>query len=345
MQYHPDRNQGDKEAEENFKAVNEAYQVLSDSEKRGVYDRYGKEGLEGHGAGGFGGGMNMDDLSSIFESVFGGGFGFSSRSSRRGSSSAYALDTQTEIQLDFYEAVFGVEKEIEFTYKTSCDDCNGTGAKNGELKKCSQCDGQGQVHFRQGFMTFSQTCPACGGVGEEIKEKCPSCKGKKYKEKSETVKVNIPAGIDSGNRIRVGGKGNIDKNGHRGDLYLYVIVEDDEHFIRDGSDIYVEVPVFFTQAALGDKVTIPTLNGEKEINLKVGTKDKEQFLFRGEGVSDVRGGRKGDLIAQVKLVFPTSLTDEQRENLEALQESFGYEANPHTNKFEGVLDKIKNWFS
>ncbi len=346
LKYHPDRNQGDKSAEEKFKLVNEAYQVLSDTQKREIYDRYGKAGLEGQGAGGFGGGMNSDDLSAIFESVFGGGFG-GFGNSRRGSSSEgqkYALDIESEITLDFNEAIFGCEKEIKYSFKKECPDCAGTGDKDKKPTVCSACGGKGQVYYRQGFMTFSQTCDICHGEGKQVKNPCPTCKAKGYVTEKAKTTVKIPAGIDHGNRIRVGGKGNIGKNGRVGDLYLLIMVEDDEHFIRDGDTIYIEVPIFFTQAALGGMIEIPTLREKKEIKIPVGVRDKEQFVLRGEGVENVHSQRAGDLIAQVKIIYPKKLNDEQKELLNSLQESFGYESKPSENKFEGVMDKVKSWF-
>jgi molecular chaperone DnaJ len=344
MKYHPDRNQGDKEAEEKFKLVNEAYQVLSDSSKREIYDRYGKAGLEGQGFRGTGG-MNMDDLGAIFESVFGGGFGGGFNTRGRSEHEKYPLDIETEINLAFNEAVFGCEKEVVYRYKKECDSCAGTGDRDKAPTSCSACDGQGQVYYRQGFMTFAQTCEVCHGSGKEIKNPCTTCHGEGYIEEEATTTVQIPAGIDHGNRMRVGGKGNVGKHGRRGDLYLLVIVEDDDHFIRDGDNIYIEVPLFFTQAALGGKIEIPTLRGTKEIKIPQGVKDKEQFILRGEGVENVHGRRTGDMIAQIKIIYPKKLNEEQKELLMKLGESFGYESTPHESKFDGVLDKVKGWFS
>lgn len=347
MKYHPDRNPDDKEAEEKFKTVNEAYQVLSDDDKRAIYDRYGKAGLEGQGGmgGGFGG-ANMDDIMDIFNSMFGGsggGFGGFGRT-RRDPGQKYALDFEIELPLKFHEAVFGCEKKIDIRYKTPCRDCEGTGAKDAKLETCDYCQGQGQVLMRQGPMQFAQTCPKCHGQGQSIKEECKSCHGKGYHTEEDTVTVNIPAGVDSGNRLRAQGYGNEAKNGQRGDLYLTFHVEEDENFIRNGNDIYIEVPVFFTQAILGETITIPALDGELELELKQSTRDKEQFIFDGEGVADVHGGRKGRLIAQVRMILPKKINDEQKELLEKLQESYGVESHPHKNTFESAFDKVKNWF-
>jgi len=341
--YHPDKNQGDADAEARFKLCNEAYQVLSDEQQRSVYDRYGKEGLQngGGGRGGFGGGGGgFDDLSSVFEEMFGGG----GRRQQRAPEEKYALDLGLNMSISFKEAVFGCEKELDFKFKDACGKCKGTGAKGGKTKTCSQCAGQGQVYMKQGFMTFSQTCPVCHGEGSEIAEKCGDCKGQGFKETKDTVTIKVPAGIDSDNRLRVSGHGNKSKRGSRGDLYVTFQVEEDETFQRHGNDIYLDVPVFFTQAVLGETLIIPSLTGELELKLSKGTKDKAQFNFRNEGVADVHGHGKGDLIAQIRLAYPSSLNDEQKELLEKLQESFGIESKPHESTFESAFDKVKGWF-
>jgi len=346
MRYHPDKNPDDNESEEKFKAVNEAYQVLSDDEKRAIYDRYGKAGLEGHGQrGGFSGGF--DDLSSIFEEMFGGsgfgGFGGSSRKQRK--SYNYNLDIAVELVVEFNEAVFGCKKEVKYSYKDACGDCKGTGAKDGNLSTCPHCQGQGQIHMRQGFMTFSQTCPHCNGSGQAAASKCNKCSGTGYKEVKDKFEVNIPEGVNDGNRIRVSNRGNIAPDGTRGDLYLQIRVKEDSHFVRHEDDIYIEVPIFFTQVALGATIKIPGLRGELELEVPAGTKDKEQFKFRNEGVKSVQGYGKGDLIVQIKINYPKSLNDEQKELLEKLQESFGVESKPHESSFENMFDKVKKWFS
>lgn len=348
--WHPDKNPGDPQAEENFKLVNEAYQVLSDSKQRQIYDAYGKEGLQGgmgggrsggFGGGGFGG---FDDLGSIFEEMFGMG-GASGRSRSRGPQQKYNLDLATQITIDFKEAIFGCSKEIKYTYKDLCSDCEGTGAKDKKLKKCPQCGGEGQIYQRQGFMTFSQTCPVCRGEGQSIQEKCPKCKGDGFKNVTETVTVDIPAGIDNENRLRVPNRGNIGFGKQRGDLYITFSVKSDATFKRNGDDIYLEVPVFFTQAILGETITIPSLEEELELNLDVGTKDKQQFVFRNQGVPNVHGHGKGNLIAQIKLIYPKRLNEEQKSLLHKLNESFGVESKPHEDAFKSVFDRVKGWFS
>ena len=343
MKYHPDRNPDDKEAEEKFKLLSEAYEVLKDDQKRAIYDQYGKAGLEGRGMGGFGGSQNMDDIMDMFNSMFGGGFG-GGRGQRRQANQKYNLDFEIELPLKFNEAVFGCEKKIDIKYKVPCNECRGTGAENGKLETCDYCNGQGQVVMKQGFMSFAQTCPKCHGEGQKVSAKCGACSGRGYHEEPDTITINIPAGVDTGNRLRAQGYGNEAQNGQRGDLYLTFNVAEDEHFIRDGLNIYIEVPVFFTKAVLGETITIPSLDGELELDLKTGTKDKEQFVFREEGVKDVHGGGKGNLIAQVKIVYPKRLNDEQKELLIKLQESFGVESKPHTSTFESTFEKVKGWF-
>ncbi|HQR73050.1 MAG TPA: molecular chaperone DnaJ [Sulfurovum sp.] len=343
MQYHPDRNPGDEEAEEKFKVVNEAYQVLSDEEKRSLYDRYGKAGLEGQGMRGGFGGSNMDDVMDMFNSMFGGGFGGFGQT-RKDPKQKYALDFEIELKLEFHEAVFGCKKEIDMTYKTACEDCDGTGAKDAKLETCEYCGGQGQILMRQGPMQFAQTCPKCHGQGQSIKEACESCEGKGFHVKEDTVIITVPAGVDSGHRLRAQGYGNEGRNDQRGDLYITFAVKEDEHFVRNGTDIYIEVPVFFTQSLLGETISIPSLDGELDLKLKKGTADKEQYVFPGEGVADVHSGRKGRLIAQVQLILPKKTTDEQKELLEKLQESYGVESRPHKNALDAAFDRVKSWF-
>lgn len=343
--FHPDKNPGDEEAEKNFKLCNEAYQCLSDDQQRSIYDRYGKEGLQGMGGGGRSSGMGgFDDLGSIFEEMFSGFGGGSRRRQNPADMDKYPLDMNVDMYLSFNEAIFGCEKEIEFTYKNACKSCNGTGAKDGKLSTCKQCGGQGQVYMKQGFMTFSQTCPACHGSGSAPAESCPDCQGSGYNETREKVTIKVPKGIDSGNRLRVSGKGNISKRGTRGDLYVTFTIKPDKHFVRDGNDVYIEIPIFFTQAVSGENLTIPSLTGELELKLDVGTRDKQQFLFKNEGIDDVHGHGKGDLIAQINITYPKKLNDEQRELLSKLQESFGIESKPHESVLDSAIEKMKSWF-
>ncbi len=344
--YHPDKNAGDKEAEHMFKLINEAYQCLSDEKQRSIYDRYGKEGLQGMSGGGRSnaGASAFDDLGAIFEEMFGGGFGGGGRRQNPADMDKYPLDMNIEMRVTFNEAIFGCEKEIKYTYKKACQTCKGTGAKDGKLSTCPQCKGQGQIFMKQGFMTFSQTCPVCNGSGSAATQKCEDCKGSGYEEIRETITISVPKGIDTGNRLRVSGKGNIGKSGRRGDLYVTFEVEPDKHFIRNDNDVYIEIPVFFTQAIKGDTITIPSLTGELELKLDIGTRDQQRYTFRGEGIDDVHGHGKGDLIAIVNIQYPKKLNDEQIELLDKLQESFGIESKPHEGVLDSVIEKMKKWF-
>ncbi len=344
--YHPDKNAGDADAEHKFKLCNEAYQCLSDDKQKSIYDRYGKEGLAGMGGGQSRGNGGFDDLGSMFEEMFSGFGGGGGRGRRQNPADMekYPLDLDIEMYLTFNEAIFGCDKEIEFTYKKACKTCKGTGAKGAKLSTCKQCKGQGQVYMKQGFMTFSQTCPVCLGTGNAATDPCKSCRGEGFEEIRETLSIKVPKGIDEGNRLRVSGKGNIGKRGTRGDLYVTFGVKPDKHFQREGNDVYIAIPVFFTQAVSGETLTIPSLTGELELKLDVGTKDKQHFMFRGEGIEDVHGHGKGNLIAQVDITYPKKLNDEQQELLTKLQDSFGIESRPHEGVMESAIDKMKSWF-
>lgn len=341
LKYHPDRNADDKEAEEKFKLINEAYQVLSDDNRREIYDKYGKAGLENSGFSGFSGkdfGDVFGDIGSIFESVFGQGF------SQRRQRSEFEDDIALELNLSFKEAVFGCKKEIKNKYKKYCQACKGSGAKSKE--KCKYCGGEGRLYSRNGFMTFTQTCSHCLGSGEMIKDKCSACNGKKYSIAEETFSIDIPEGIDTDNRIRASQRGNELPNGKRGDLYIVINVEEDDHFIRDGSDVYIEIPVFFTNIILGSTIKVPSLRGELELKIPQNTQDKERFVFKDEGVKQLNSSNKGRFIVQIKIMYPSEkLTTEQRKIAEQLHESFGQKSEPHKTIFDTCIAKIKEWLN
>jgi len=335
MKYHPDRNPGDKEAEEMFKKINEAYQVLSDEKKRAIYDKYGKEGLEGRG---YKTDFDFSDIFDMFNDIFGGGFSQSSNEIEM----PYDIDKAIEVTLEFEEAVYGISREIDITYFKPCPKCKGSGAE--EKQTCPSCHGRGSIIMGNSFMRISQTCPQCSGTGFIAKKTCRKCAGKGYTVAEEKVKVDIPAGVDTGMRMRIQGKGNETISGYRGDLYLIFKVKESKIFKRKGNNLIVEVPIFFTSAILGDKIKIPTLNGEKEIEIKPHTKDNTKIIFRGEGIADPNSGYKGDLIAVLQIVYPKKLNDEQKELLEKLHKSFGGEINEHKNFLEEAIEKVKKWF-
>lgn len=340
LKYHPDQNGGDKEAEEKFKLINEAYEILSNDEKKAVYDRYGKAGLKGQAGGGFGDfGFDMGDL---FSSIFGSDFDFSNSQSPK--SEKYSPDITMRISLEFKEAIFGCKKTLKYKYKKACSDCEGTGSKSKETQVCPTCHGRGQTSTQQGFLSFVQTCPDCSGSGQVVKDACPACKGCGFKEVKEEYELDIPAGVNTGLTLRVSKRANLMQDGHRGDLYVKIIVEDDERFVRKNDDLYIEVPVLFTQAALGASIKVPTIRGESELTLPLGAHDKQRIRIKGEGVPNIHSKTKGDQIVQISIKFPKNLSDEQRKLLEELNESFGF-TNTATHEQEGLFDKIKSFFS
>ena len=337
LKYHPDRNENSKEAEENFKYVNEAYQVLSDDSKRSLYDRGGKDAV--HGApqgGGFSGFEGFGDINDIFNDFFGGG----RSTSRSRGNHGYDLDAVIELNLTFEEAIFGCKKTLEYAYKIPCDSCGGNGAKDGKLQTCSHCNGSGNISMGGGFINIAQTCPYCRGIGSVALAHCKDCSGKGSKNNKASFKIDIPEGIDDNNQMRVTQKGNQAPNGERGDLYVVVRVQEHEHFLRDGDDIYFKAPILFTKALLGGKITIPTPYGEMDIEIPAYTKDKQRITFRGKGIKNVNHNHKGDFIVQVKIVYPQKLTSEQKSLIEQLDNSF----NENKKDSKDIFSKIKSWF-
>ncbi|CRF50664.1 Chaperone protein DnaJ [Helicobacter heilmannii] len=338
--YHPDYNPDNPEAEEKFKQISEAYGVLSDDQKRQIYDRYGKEGLQGRGMGG-----GFNDLGDIFadlfgeDSLFSSAFGFGKRTQQ----SKIPRDLLVPLDLSFKEAVFGCKKSVELEYKAVCVDCQGSGAKDNKMQACKACQGRGQTFVQQGFMTLASTCAKCQGSGKVALDKCVSCKGDGFVLQKESFELDVPEGIDNKNRIRVSNRGNEYQRGLRGDLYLEAMVGEDEHFLRDGSHIYIEVPVFFTSIPLGSKIMVPSLKKELELQIPPNAQDRAQFVFKNEGVKDIHTGRYGNLVAVLKILYPQKLTDKQKNLLMQLHESFGFESEPYKNVFEGCVNKVKQW--
>jgi molecular chaperone DnaJ len=341
MKYHPDRNPGDQEAEDRFKAAAEAYSVLSDNEKRQRYDQFGHAGVGGAGQGGFNGG-GFADASDIFGDIFGdlfGGGGRGGRSVRRGA------DLQYEIEVEFEDAVFGTKTEIKFPRNETCESCEGSGAKKGtQARVCGTCRGRGQVHVQRGFFAVSQPCSACRGAGKIIDEHCDSCRGGGTKRNQRTLKINIPAGVDDGTRLRLTGEGESGgQGGHPGDLYVLLSVKDHPVFHREERDLHCEVPVNVAQAALGAEIAVPTLEGEEKIHIKAGVQSGERFPLKGKGVPNVNGtGRRGDLIIHLKVATPEKLTKQQREHFEALRDLLPTDHSPSE---KGVFERVRDFFN
>ncbi|EKE74003.1 molecular chaperone DnaJ [Gallaecimonas xiamenensis] len=346
MKYHPDRNPGDAEAEANFKEVKEAYEILTDSDKRAAYDRYGHAGVDPNmGGGGFGGGAGGADFADIFGDVFGDIFGGGRRGG--GARQTRGADLRYNMELSLEEAVKGVSKEIKVPTYAPCEKCDGSGAKPGtSAKTCHTCQGMGQVQMRQGFFAVQQTCPTCSGSGKVISDPCDSCHGQGRVQKTKTLSVKIPAGVDTGDRIRLSGEGEAGQFGApAGDLYVQVHVKDHPIFVRDGNNLYCEVPISFSVAALGGEIEVPTLDGRVKLKVAEGTQTGRMFRLRGKGVKSVRSGVQGDLMVKAVVETPVNLTSEQRELLEQLEKSLtGDSAKRHKPKAEGFFDGVKRFF-
>jgi len=316
LKYHPDRNPGDKEAEENFKEAAEAYEVLRDPQKREIYDQYGHEGLQGTGFSGFRG---FEDIFSSFGDIFEGFFGFgtgrhSRTAARRGA------DLRYDMTIGFMDAAFGVETEIELEKLETCPTCEATGCEPGTSPEdCSHCGGSGQISHNQGFFSIRTTCPYCRGQGRTITHPCTECRGTGQVERKKKVSVKMPAGVDTGSRLRLTGEGESGvRGGPPGDLYIYVHVEPHEFFKRNNSDVICQIPISFVQATLGDDIMVPTLNGDKKLSIPKGTQPGEIFRFKREGIPSLHGRGRGDQIMQVMVKTPTSLNKKQ----EALLKEF-----------------------
>lgn len=320
--YHPDLNPGDKSAEEKFKEVNEAYEVLSDEQKRKQYDQFGFAGDQASGFGGFGGFQGSDPFD-IFANFFGGAFG--GRSSRRTPNAARAgSDLEQSITIDFDEAINGCKKTIKVTVDEECTACGGTGAfSKNDLHICDRCHGSGSVVVEQasifGRIQTQTVCPKCGGKGQEITKKCEKCNGKGRVRKAKELTINIPAGINDGMSMRLEGKGEAGFNGGpNGDLYVTIRVRPSKEFVRQGNDIYLEVPISFTQAALGDTLDIPTVSGTVALKIPAGTQPKTKFRLKGKGVKDVRSSSYGDQYVIANVITPTNLSADEKKLFEQL---------------------------
>ncbi len=332
LKYHPDRNPGDREAEERFKEAAEAYEVLRDPQKRNIYNQYGHQGLEGTGFSGFGG---FEDIFASFGDIFEDFFGFG-RSRRSRSRVQRGADLRYDMTLSFMEAAFGTETEINAEKTEICPSCNGDGCEPGTRPEaCGQCHGTGQISRSQGFFTVRTTCTACRGFGQVITHPCPNCRGIGQVQVKKKVAVNIPAGVDSGSRLRLTGEGEAGAyGGPPGDLYVFIHVEPHDFFERDNTNVICRVPISFVQAALGDKVKVPTLNGEQTVAIPKGTQPGDTIRLRGEGIPSLRHGHRGDQIVQFTIKTPTNLTKKQ----EALLKEFArLESNKLKNKLKNIL--------
>ena len=332
LKYHPDRNPGDKEAEEMFKEAAEAYEVLTDPKKRGIYDQYGHEGLSGQGFSGFSG---FDDIFSSFGDIFEEFFGFGG--GRRGRNRVMrGADLRYDMRLEFMEAAFGAEKEIDIQKPETCDICGGTGCEEGASPiVCPQCQGTGQSTTRQGFFTVRTTCPQCRGQGRIIENPCPKCHGQGVVQARKKVTVRIPAGVDNGSRLRLSGEGEAGpQGGPPGDLYVFLYVEPHEYFQRQGVDVVCQVPISFIQAALGADIKVRTLEGEADLNIKKGTQPGDIVTLPNQGIPSLRGNGRGDQIIQLMVKTPTNLSKKQ----EALLEEFAKQEDKKlANKLKRVL--------
>ena len=351
MKYHPDRNPGDKEAEAKFKEVGEAYEVLSDQEKRARYDQYGFAGVDPNfgggygGGGGFGGGFGgFGDFGDIFSEFFGGG------GSRRGSSRNAPRQGESvgvQLELTFEEAAFGAEKEVTAQRIENCAVCNGTGSADGQVETCSKCHGTGRVQTVQNFMGMQMqsetTCPQCSGRGKIIKNPCSTCKGKGKVRRNKTVKVKIPCGVDEGQTVRVRGEGCVGSNGGpSGDLLVDIAIKRHPIFTRRGMDVYCEVPITFTQAALGAEIEVPTLDGKQKFTIPEGTQTGKVFSLSGKGIPQVNNmRRRGDHRFTVVVETPTKLSREQKELLRKLEDSMDGKSTPKGKKF---FENLKEFF-
>ncbi|GAC1529508.1 MAG: molecular chaperone DnaJ [Ramlibacter sp.] len=352
MKFHPDRNQGDaaKGAEAKFKEAKEAYEMLSDTDKRGAYDQYGHAGVDPNMRGGGAGPEGFGGFAEAFGDIFGDMFGQAAgrtgaraggRQVFRGGDLSYAMEVTLE------EAAAGKEAQIRIPTWDQCDTCHGSGARPGtQAKQCGTCHGQGVVQMRQGFFSVQQTCPTCRGVGKIIPEPCTTCHGQGKVKKQKTLEVKIPAGIDDGMRIRSAGNGEPGTNGGPpGDLYIEIRLKKHSIFERDGDDLHCVVPISFTRAALGGEIEVPTLAGKAAIDIPEGTQAGKQFRLRGKGIKGVRSSYPGDLYCHISVETPVKLTEPQRKLLKELEESLKKGGSKHLPGEDGWADKLKNFFS
>lgn len=341
MRFHPDRNPGDKAAEEKFKELSEAYQILSDPEKRAQYDRFGHAAFD-QTRGGFSGGFdfsgNFEDIfSDLFGDIFGGGQGGGRRRARRGEDLSY------NIEISFAEAAFGTEKTISIPRSVLCETCQGKRTKAGTAPKtCNTCRGSGQVRFQQGFFTVARTCHQCGGQGSVITDPCDTCRGTGLGRKTTNLQVKIPAGVDSGARLKLRGEGETPPTGGvPGDLYILIHVKEHPLFKRQDNTVICDIPISFPHAALGTEIEVPTLEGKIKLKVPAGTQSDSVFRLRGKGIVSLNGGRRGDQLVRVMVETPRKLSARQREILEEFARLDGADVHPMS---KGFFEKVKELF-
>ena len=345
MQFHPDRNPNNPEAEERFKQCSEAYQVLSDPDKRAAYDRYGHAGVSGAGPSGFNGGnpfQGQGDLGDIFGDLFGEMFNMGGN--RRASRAQRGRDLKFDMRLEFEEAVFGVEREISIRRAEVCEDCSGTGSEGSKQPEtCQQCGGRGQVRSQQGFFSVARTCPVCSGTGSVVRNPCKLCRGDARIQREHKILVKVPAGVEQDTRIRYSGEGDAGRfGGPGGDLYVVLEVKAHKFFERDGDDLHCVIPVSFPQASLGTELEIATLEGKETLKVPEGTQSGKEFKLKGKGVPHLNSHGKGDLIVEVRVQTPNKLSKQQKELLKQLAETMTVENIPSA---RGLFGKVKDIFS
>jgi molecular chaperone DnaJ len=358
VKYHPDKNPGDASAEKKFKEISEAYEVLSDDNKRHIYDQYGADAVRSGGMGGGGGGgggpgfATMEEALRTFMGAFGSGgggggifdsfFGFENEAAEGGRQGA---SKKMSLTIPFEEAVKGVEKEIVLTNYVTCENCDGSGAASAAaIKRCNRCQGTGMVHQSRGFFSMSSACPQCHGVGKMITDPCKECRGEGRAKKKEQIKLKIPAGVDNGMRLRMGGYGDAGSGGGaRGDLYVYINVEPHTVFERQGDDVLLELPLSFSEAALGCKKEIPTPHGTTaRIQIPEGTQTEKVLRVKGEGVSNVHGQGQGDLLVKMVVETPIRLSEKQKDLLKKFAD---LESEDNSPRKKGFFDKVKSFFA
>jgi len=335
MKHHPDRNPDNKDAEDKFKEAKEAYEILSDAQKRAAYDQFGHAGVDQSAGGGRSGGFS-DVFGDVFSDIFGGG----------GSQSYRGADLRYHLDLSLEEAVAGTTSKIQIPIHVNCKTCDGSGAKKGtEPVTCTTCGGHGQVRMQQGFFSVQQPCPHCHGTGKMITDPCNDCHGEGQVQEKKTLSVKIPAGVDTGDRIRLAGEGEPGTGGAGpGDLYVEVQVRRHNVFTREGSNLYCDVPIGFVTASLGGELEVPTLEGKASLKISEGTQTGQQFRLRNKGIKSVRGGAVGDLICRVIIETPIKLSKKQKELLQEFEETLAGSHSKHSPKTSSWLDAVKKFF-